>query len=291
MTARFVRERRCVICDHRVHLVADQRPPVQWDSRCDEGCECTTAYCQPYRVYTDGITDRRDIGPFGTSNQQEQKHMTTPQQYQAPSADDFLMGGGGAPSAKFPTPGTSLSGRITERPTVEQQRDIKDGTPKFWSDGNPMNQLVITLQTEQRDPALEEDDGRRRLFVKGQLKNAVADAVRTAGARGLEVGGILTVTYTHDGQATQRGFSPPKQYTASYIAAVAAELHAPDPGTAAAQQQYPANPPMVPGNPANLVPGLTPQQLQAAVQNPAMTALLAQQYAAQAQAADAPPPF
>jgi hypothetical protein len=53
--------------------------------------------------------------------------MTTPQQYQAPSADDFLMGGGGAPSAKFPTRGHHLSGRITERPTVEQQRDIKDG--------------------------------------------------------------------------------------------------------------------------------------------------------------------
>jgi hypothetical protein len=34
---------------------------------------------------------------------------------------------------------------------------------------------------------------------------------------------------------------------------------------------------MVPGNPGNLVPGLTAQQLQAAVQNPAMAALLAQQ--------------
>lgn len=221
--------------------------------------------------------------------------MTTPQQqYQAPSADDFLMGGGGATSAKFPTPGTVLSGRITERPTVEQQRDIKDGSKKFWSDGNPMMQLVVTVQTNERDPQDEEDDGRRRLFVKGQLKNAIADAVRTSGARGLEVDGTLTVTYTHDGTATQRGFSPPKQYTAQYVAAAANALHTPDPGTV--QQQYAAPAPApqqqyaAPAAPAAASPGLTPQQAQAAAQNPATAALLAQQQAA-VSAAATPPPF
>lgn len=212
--------------------------------------------------------------------------MTTPQQHQVPSADDFLMGGGGAPSAKFPTPGTTLSGRITERPTVEQQRDIKDGSKKFWSDGNPMMQLVVTVQTDERDPQLEEDDGRRRLFVKGQLKNAIADAVRTAGARGLEVGGTLTVTYTHDGTATQRGFNPPKQYTAQYVAAAANALHTPDPGTV--PQQYAAPTAPVAQQYAAPVPGLTPQQQAAAAQNPATAALLAQQQAAQA---TTPPPF
>lgn len=293
-----------------MHVVADQRPPAQWNSRCSEGCECTTAYCQPYRVYTDGTTDRRDMGPFGTSNQQEQKHMTTPQQYQAPSADDFLMGGGGAPTAKFPTGayGTTVGGRVTERPTVEQQRDIKTGDKKFWSDGNPMMQLVVTVQTDQRDPAIEDDDGRRRLFVKGQLKNAIADAVRLAGAKGLEVGGGLAVTYTHDGTASGPGMSPPKQYTASYTAAATAALHTPDPGTTpqpqyvpapAPQQQYvpapqqyapPAAAAPVPamaqaiGNPGSVLQGLTPEQLA----NPAIAALLAQQQAA---AAAAPPPF
>lgn len=218
--------------------------------------------------------------------------MTTPQQqYQAPSADDFLMGGGGAPSAKFPIPGTVLSGRITERPTVEQQRDIKDGSKKFWNDGNPMMQLVVTVQTDERDPQSEDDDGRRRLFVKGQLKNAIADAVRTAGARGLEVGGTLTVTYTHDGVASQRGFSAPKQYTAQYVAAAANALHTPDPGTVpqAPQQQYapPVQQQYAAPAPAAPLPGLTPQQQAAAAQNPATAALLAQQQAA----GTTPPPF
>lgn len=213
--------------------------------------------------------------------------MTTPQQHQTPNADDFLMGGGGAPTAKFPLPGTVVSGRITQKPTVEQQRDIKTGDAKFWSDGNPMMQLVVTIQTDLRDPSIDEDDGRRRLFVKGVMKNAVADAVRVAGARGLEVGGTLAVTYTHDGVAKERGMSPPKQYTATYTAAAQAALHTPDPGTTAAPQQY-AAPPAAPAPAAPA--GLSPQQYAAAQQNPATQALLQQQQA-QAASAAAPPPF
>ncbi|MGW6566478.1 hypothetical protein [Streptomyces sp. NPDC054975] len=207
--------------------------------------------------------------------------MTTPQQYQAPNADDFLMGGGGAPTAKFPVPQTTVTGRITQKPTVEQQRDIKTGDAKFWSDGNPMMQLVVTVQTELRDPTIDEDDGRRRLFVKGVMKNAIADAVRVAGAKGLEVGGTLAVTYTHDGVAKERGMSPPKQYTATYTPAAQAALHTPDPGTAAPQQYAPPTAPPT---------GLSPQQYAAAQQNPATQALLAQQQV-QAASASAPPPF
>ncbi|QDN57345.1 hypothetical protein [Streptomyces sp. S1D4-20] len=211
--------------------------------------------------------------------------MTTPQQYQAPSADDFLMGGG-VPSAKFPAVGHTVSGRITEKPTVEQQRNYEDDKLKFWDDGKPMMQLVVTLATSERDPENPEDDGTRRLYVKGYMKNAVASAVRSAGARGLEVGGILTVTYSGDGEKKNAKFNAPKLFTAQYVAAAAAELHTPDPGTAQQampQQQY-AAPPVQQYAPAPVaqVPGLTPEQLQAAMANPATAALLAQQQAATA---------
>lgn len=230
--------------------------------------------------------------------------MTTPQQQtqQDPTADEFLMGAGGAPTAKFPQPGAFISGRITERPKVEQQRDIKDGSLKFWSDGGKMMQLVVTVQTDLRDPEIEDDDGKRRIFVKGVMKNAVADAVRAVGGKGLEVGGTLTVTYTHDGVAKQRGFDPPKQYSAQYVPAATNALHTPDPGTtpqyapqppvqqyvAPPQQQYAAPAPQA----LPSVPGLTPEQLQAAMANPATAALLAQQQAAAAagQQAMAPAP-
>jgi hypothetical protein len=216
--------------------------------------------------------------------------MTTPQQYQAPSADDFLMGGG-VPSAKFPTIGHTVSGRITEKPTVEQQRNYEDDKLKFWDDGKPMMQLVVTLATNERDPENPEDDGARRLYVKGYMKNAVASAVRAAGARGLEVGGILTVTYSGDGEKKNTKFNAPKLFTAQYVPAAAAELHTPDPGTAqqavpqVQQHAVPAPTPAPQAVPS--VPGLTPEQLQAAMANPATAALLQQQQAAAA-AGDVP---
>lgn len=198
--------------------------------------------------------------------------MTVPTQGQAPTADDFLMGGG-VTSAKFPVLGTTVTGRITERPTVEQQKDFTTGEAKFWDDGKPQMQLVVTLATAERDPANPEDDGARRVYVKGQMKTAVAQAVRAAGARGLEVGGVLSVTYSTDGVAKNPRFNAPKNFTATYTPAATAELHAPEP---------------TPGAAPSVIPGLTPEQLAAAMANPATAALVAQQQAA---AATNPPPF
>lgn len=207
--------------------------------------------------------------------------MSTPQ-----SADSFLMGGGGAPTAKFPNPGAKTEGFITEPPTVQQQRDPADNKPKFWNDGNPMMQLVVTVQTVLRDPSIPDDDGRRRIFVKGQMKHAVQDAVKLAGAPGLEVGGYLAVTYTHDGQKTNNAFNAPKQYRAEYTRAATAELQRPDPAAAYGM-------PAAPQQAAPAVPGLTAEQIAAAQANPATAALLQQlqQGGVPAQPAGQLPPF
>lgn len=206
--------------------------------------------------------------------------MTVPQHPQQ-SAEDFLLGGG-APSAKFPTIGTTVAGRITERPYTEQQRDYTTGDLKFWDDGKPQMQLVITLATNERDPQKTDDDGTRRLYVKGQMKNAIAQAVRAAGATMLEHGAHLSVTYAADGEKKNPRFNAPKHFTAAYTPAAAAELHAPDPYAALGAP------------PAAAVPGLTAEQIAAAQSDPAMAALLAQLQAQQAAPAAAPtaqPPF
>lgn len=199
------------------------------------------------------------------------------------NANDFLMGGAGAPSAKFPTVGTSHSGRITEQPTVEQQRDFTTGNPKFWDDGNPMMQLVVTIQTDERDPSIDNDNGRRRLFVKGQLKTAIQEAVRAAGARGLEVGGHLTVTYTHNGEVKKTGFNPPKLFTAQYTPAAQAELSGPP-------QDVPAG-----VNPQTGEVTTPPAPGQPDLNDPAVRALLAQMQKQQNVPAQGgsttPPPF
>jgi hypothetical protein len=86
-----------------------------------------------------------------------------------------------------------------------------------------MKQLVITLQTNERDPDIEDDKGIRKLYVSGSKKAesksmtaAIGGAVKAAKANGLEVGGKLTVTYIADGTPPKKGYNAPKQYAASY---------------------------------------------------------------------------
>lgn len=146
------------------------------------------------------------------------------QQHAPPDPEGFLMGGG-VPSASFLKIGASITGVICEPPVVQQQRDMATGNPKTWEDGNPMWQLVVTLQTDLRDPQIEDDDGRRRVYMKNNMKKAVSDAVRKVKEKALAVGGSLTITYTGDGKPTQKGFNAPKNYEAVYVAPAANLLH------------------------------------------------------------------
>lgn len=140
-----------------------------------------------------------------------------------PSANDVLMGGGGAASAKFDQAGTTIGGRILAEPRVYQEREYDrnnpgNGAPKFYpKSGDPIMSVSVDVQTSARTDS--EDDGVRRIYIEGKrLKDAVRDAVRQAGAKGLEVGGELHVTYTGDGDA-EKGMNPPKLYTARYVSA------------------------------------------------------------------------
>ena len=189
------------------------------------------------------------------------------------TADDFLLGGGGA-SAKFETLGDTITG-VIESTEVNQQTDIKDGSPKTWDNGDPIMQLVVTLQTSLRED--EDDDGKRKVYVKGSKKagsrslhDAVATAVRNSGARGLEVGGTLTVT--HDGvePSKTRGFNDRKLYSATYAAPDKAAQTGDflGTGTAPAPAFAPqAAPAAVVAPPAAaapaLPPGMTPEQVAA----------------------------
>lgn len=134
-----------------------------------------------------------------------------------PTADDFLMGSG-VKSAKFETIGAAATGTIAQPPDVQQQRDFDSGEPKFWSDSKPMLQLRVVLNTTQRDPGDPEDDGQRAVYVKGQMQKAVQQAVRSSGAKGLEVGGTLTVTFISEEPNSRGRGNPKKVYSAAYRA-------------------------------------------------------------------------
>lgn len=172
-------------------------------------------------------------------------------------ANDLLMGGGLA-AAKFPTIGTSIAGRIVRKPEARQQTDIETGEPLTFANGDPRMQIVVNLATAERDPAKPEDDGERALYIKGNMLNAIRDAVRKTGAAGLEVGGNLTITYVGDGEKKNRAFNAPKLYTAAYVPPVAGAANdilmgAP---AAAAPALIPAPAPATPAAPAGVDPNM-----------------------------------
>ncbi len=141
-----------------------------------------------------------------------------------PPDPSALLMGGGTRSAKFEAVGDAVRGEILNVET-KQQTDL-DGNPKTWDNGDPRWQVAVTRQTDERDATDPDDDGKRAVYLKGSNKyastsKAVADAVRSAGATKLEQGGTLALQYVGDGEATKRGFSPPKLYQAAYKAPVA----------------------------------------------------------------------
>ena len=184
-------------------------------------------------------------------------------------ADNFLTGGG-VPSAfgKDDPTGTTVTGTVCEpAPTVKQQTDIRDGHPLTWDNGDPKMQLVVTIQTDLRDPQITDDDGRRALYVKGSTKagcksmhDAVATAVRAAGAKGLAVGGRLTVQLVGTEPSQTRGFSDRKLWAASYAAPDASAVTGGFLGTSAPVAPAAAPAPVAA---APAVPAMTPEQLAA----------------------------
>lgn len=128
-------------------------------------------------------------------------------------ANAFLLGGGSVPSAKFENVGDTVKGVILSY-EVRDERDIVTNQVKTFDDGTPRKQLVITLQTEDRDEAIEDDDGTRRIYAKVAMRNAIADASRQHG--GIAAGGKLAVRYTGQDAPKRAGFSGQKKYKAWY---------------------------------------------------------------------------
>lgn len=132
--------------------------------------------------------------------------------YELPDAND-LLAGGGAKSAQFPEIGTVVKGEVLDFAT-RQQRDFDTGKPLFYDDGKPRLQIVVQVQTDERDPDVEDDDGIRALYLKGQLLQAAREATRRH--RGLAQGGRIGVKYYADGDAPRKGANPQKLYKVEY---------------------------------------------------------------------------
>ncbi len=108
--------------------------------------------------------------------------------------------------------GTSYTGTITDLQTV-QVRDFATGEPKFWDDGKPQLQIQVTLDTDLRDPALEDDNGERRVYLFGQKLTAAKQALKDSGLQKFELGSKFTITFSGTKPAKTKGFNDVKLYS------------------------------------------------------------------------------
>lgn len=188
--------------------------------------------------------------------------------------------------AKFEQPGTSVSG-IIENVTANQIRDFKSSQPKFFDDGQPQMQVLVTINTGVTDPMVEDDDGRRTVYIKGfgLQRRAWLQALHNAGLRkAAEVrpGDRFTATFTGFGEA-KPGMNAPKlfEYVIEHQSPADLAMNQPQqpvqPGFQQPPQQYaPQQPQQAPNQgyqPASVDPWNPPTQQ---AQQPVQTVQLGQ---------------
>ena len=129
-----------------------------------------------------------------------------------PSLEDIL-GGSAAPALSFKDAkvGDSFTGIVTHA-EVAQVRDYESGQPKFWDDGNPQLQVILTLATDYRDPAKPEDEGERKAYLPGQKLAALKAALKEINRTTVQKGDVFTITYIGTKPASNKKYNDVKLY-------------------------------------------------------------------------------
>lgn len=111
-------------------------------------------------------------------------------------------------------PGASVSG-VIDLIEKTQYRDYNTRQPGYWNDGKPMEQIHVILQTQLRDPSVDDDDGRRSVWIKGwgvQL-GAFRAGMRLAGMQHApRKGDRMTATFTGFDPKSKNPQNPAKLY-------------------------------------------------------------------------------
>ncbi|MEV7875177.1 hypothetical protein [Microbacterium sp. NPDC089188] len=169
--------------------------------------------------------------------------------------------------------GATVTGVVQSAPRERQQTKFGTQEPDFWPNGDPKMQILVDLKTDQRADA--SDDGERTLYVASKnMKRAIGEAIRAAGASDIAPGGTLTVQYLGNDPASKNPANPAKMYAATYTAPTSAFAQQPvaaAPVPVAAPQQPVAAQPVAPQPQQQYVQPVAPAavaQPQAPVQQP-----------------------
>lgn len=229
---------------------------------------------QPQRQYSTSPV------PYPAPYPQQQAYPPPQQQPQYPtepvkddrSAGEILAGGGGAPALqvgpetgthpRYTEPGEERGGRIVKIETRQERRKRRDEVtgrlvddgPAFSKSGRPFMGVILTVDSGVRDPNIENDDGRRRIFIEGRAKrDAAGDALRQANVDPRQhpmIGGEMYVSWT-------RQFYRPNSTQLSTEWVFRYVPPAPDQATAPAAQPQPQYAPPT-GAPGHTQPPPTP---------------------------------
>lgn len=139
-----------------------------------------------------------------------------------------LIMGTSSPAMSFNYRGDKIVGKVLTEPKAVQQtvfdpRNPQSKTPAFWPSGDPKMQVIFQVETQWRNheginnpDRAKPDNGVRTIYLKGKhMERATADAVRTAGADWIAVGGMISFEYIGD-DATSVAPIKPKLFAVAY---------------------------------------------------------------------------
>ena len=121
-----------------------------------------------------------------------------------------------ASAFKFENIGDTAKGKVI-RAERRQQTD-PDGQPKTFPSGDPMMQLVITIELDDGTETAIYAKGGKYDVAEGKgtaMLPALQEAVK---GQDFRAGGLLAVQYSGNGKKTNPAFSAPKLYTVQYKA-------------------------------------------------------------------------
>lgn len=121
--------------------------------------------------------------------------------------------------------GVIRGGLVVDDPVVQPITKRGTGEIERWPDGRAKEQLIVTLLCDGRGGAVDErrtsgqpnDDGRRRLYVKGYMVAAVREALQATSAPGIRQGGELYVAWVDEKPSGTKGNDPARVWAAKYV--------------------------------------------------------------------------
>jgi len=134
------------------------------------------------------------------------------------SSDTSEFFGGSIPAVKFGAEGDKITGIVVAK-QIRQQTSVDTGELRTWPDGRPKLEALVDISLAPSDRDGEDDDGLRRLYVRGYMQPAIVAAVRESGQHDLNLGDLLSVIWVSTDAPARKGLDGAKRFEAELVPA------------------------------------------------------------------------